>query len=249
MNFQDILNQPLPSKANAEEACLAKEDDILSDDELNEIDSMDVDMDDVDDAEDDFDPDELDEDELANLDLALGDDEADMVSKIPNVDDDPVKLSPSEAMNADDMMSSAATTLLVNDELNANERAEFVNSGEAEVAVKEGFMTDMDLNYLSENTEIATEAAKKYTNKMVIRLNLAAKRKQLFALAVNVSAAAHHDPDYIRLKKVLRMRKILRARLQQKYKGEAEQRCKIYFARLRQSKSSILSKLGKKHSK
>ena len=75
------------------------------------------------------------------------------------------------------------------------------------------------------------------------------KKKQLYALAVNVSAAAKHDPDYIKLKKVMKMRKILRAKLERKYHAEATKRMKIYFKRLSNSNSSTLSKIGKKHSK
>ena len=45
------------------------------------------------------------------------------------------------------------------------------------------------------------------------------------------------------------MRKILKARLTKKYHAEAMKRMKIYFKRLNNSKSNILSKLAKKVSK
>ena len=43
----------------------------------------------------------------------------------------------------------------------------------------------------------------------------------------------------------MKMRKILRAKLDRKYHGEATKRMKVYFARLRKSKSSTLNKLAK----
>jgi hypothetical protein len=82
---------------------------------------------------------------------------------------------------------------------------------------------------------------------MIIRLDKEAKQKQLFALAVNVSAAAHNDPDYRKLRKIMHARKILRARLEKKYRSEATKRMKIYFNRLKNSKSGFLNKIAAKH--
>ena len=89
----------------------------------------------------------------------------------------------------------------------------------------------------------------KYNKKMLIRLDKKSKMKQLYSLAVNVSACAHHDPDFIKLKKVLRVRKQLRAKLRKKYHAEAMKRMKVYYKRLTSSKSSVLSNIGKKLSK
>ena len=41
------------------------------------------------------------------------------------------------------------------------------------------------------------------------------------------------------------MRKILRAKLDRKYHGEAMKRMKVYYARLRNSKSNTLRKISK----
>lgn len=200
------------------------------------------DVSDLSDDSDDFDPDDMSDEELAALDAELSD------QAVNNVvgDEAEVDLSPDEEIQADDMMSVAATTMLVNDELNAEEKVEFAQN-HGEIAVNEGFMTETDVNELAMESGLVQEA--KYNQKMIIRLDAKSKQKQLYALAVNVSAAAHHDPDYYKLKKVMKMRKILRAKLERKYHPEATKRMKIYFARLKKSKSSVLSKIGHKYSK
>jgi hypothetical protein len=267
--FTDALNSPLPSKVNAEQPVVesteiddatATEDMDMSTDvaapgpenegaDINDAETegcegkscegSDVDMDDL----DDFDPDDMSEDELAALDAELSDGALDSVI---GDDDEEVNLSPEEEIEADDMMSVAATTLLVNDELNAEEKAAFVEN-EGETAVREGFMTETDVNEIALESGLVQEA--KYNQKMIIRLDAESKKKQLYALAVNVSAAAHGDQDFVRLKKVMKMRKILRAKLERKYHAEATKRMKIYFNRLRHSKSNALSKIGDKYSK
>ena len=260
--FSDLLNQPLPSKMmheSADDEIQEMEEDMNLDmaQPGSEIESGgngctggacehgdedDVDGSDLDDLDDDFDLDDMSDDELAALDAELG---GQMMNTVIDSDDDccEVDLTPDEEMEADDLMSMAATSMLVNDELSAEEKVEFVQN-EAEIAVEEGFMTDADVNQLAIEAGLVQEA--KYTNKMVIRLDAESKKKQLYALALNVCAAAKHDPDYVKLKKVMKMRKILRAKLARKYHSEATKRMKVYFARLRHSKTSALSKIGNK---
>ena len=147
------------------------------------------------------------------------------------------------------MMSTAATTIVVNDELNAQEKAEFLESAEQlQIAVNEGLLLESDINDMMYDLGMVTEGHK-YNKKMLIRLDKKSKMKQLYSLAVNVSACAHHDPDFIKLKKVLRVRKQLRAKLRKKYHAEAMKRMKVYYKRLTSSKSSVLSNIGKKLSK
>ena len=209
----------------------------------DEDDSADVGTDDISDISslDDFD--EYDDEELADLDRELSGDLDDAYSD----EEDEEELSSDAEMEADDMMSMAATTLLVNDELNADEKRDFVEN-EADIAMREGFMTDADVNMIiesySDNDDYFSEA--KYNKPMMIRLDAESKKKQLYALAINVCAAANNDSDYRKLKKVLRLRKILRAKLDKKYHGQAVKRMKIYFNRLRKSKSPVLSNIAKK---
>lgn len=248
--FTEALSRPLPSKL--EENVLIESEDI---DEVGEVGeegagcegSDCVNSDDLADIEassdEDFDPDNMSDEELADLDAELGDEAIDAVV---GDEDEEVNLTPDEEIEADDMMRVAATTLLVNDEMNVEEKAEFLRN-EANTVVNEGFMTESDVNEMAANLNLVQEA--NYNKKMIIRLDAESKKKQLYALAVNVSAAAHHDADYIKLKKVMKMRKILRAKLERKYHAEATKRMKIYFNRLRRSKSNSLSNMGKKYTK
>ena len=209
----------------------------------DEDDSSDVGTDDISDISslDDFD--EYDDEELADLDRELSGDLDDAYSDEENEEE----LDSDAEMEADDMMSMAATTLLVNDELNADEKRDFVEN-EADIAMREGFMTDADVNMIiesySDDDDYFSEA--KYNKPMMIRLDAESKKKQLYALAINVCAAANNDSDYRKLKKVLRLRKILRAKLDKKYHGQAVKRMKVYFNRLRKSKSPVLSNIAKK---
>lgn len=212
-------------------------------------DEDDDDMDDLDDDEDEFDPEELSDAELAALDADLG---GDTINNIADADDaEKVELDPNEEREADDMMGVAATAVLINDEMSSDEKKEFAESTrDVQIAINEGLLLESDIDTMLESVsmdEIFTEG--RYDKKMLIRLDKNAKMKQLFSLGVNVSASAHRDPDYIKYKKVLRMRKILKARLTKKYHAEAMKRMKIYFKRLNNSKSNILSKLAKKVSK
>lgn len=210
----------------------------------------DDDMDDLDDGdEDEFDPEELSDAELAALDADLG---GDTINNIADADDaEKVELDPNEEREADDMMGVAATAVLINDEMSSDEKKELAESTrDVQIAINEGLLLESDIDTMLESVsmnEIFTEG--RYDKKMLIRLDKNAKMKQLFSLGVNVSASAHRDPDYIKYKKVLRMRKILKARLTKKYHAEAMKRMKIYFKRLNNSKSNILSKLAKKVSK
>ena len=251
--FTDALNSPLPSQINSD-AIVTESEELENVDAEQDVDTegcegadceeteCDDDIEDINDDEG-FDPDNLSDEELANLDAELGND---ALNSVAGEDEGEVKLSPEEEIEADDMMSVAATTMLVRDEMNVEERANFIQN-EARTAVNEGFMTESDVNELANEIGLVQEA--NYNRKMIIRLDAESKKKQLYALAINVSAAAHNDPDYIKLKKVMKMRKILRAKLERKYHAEATKRMKVYYARLRRSKSESLSKVGNKYNK
>lgn len=195
-----------------------------------------------DDDNDNFDPDEMSDEELAELDAELSDDEADA---LVDDEDDEVELSPEEEQEADDMMGVAATTVLIKDEMNKEEQKKFIESAEdVQAAINEGLLLESDINEMASDLGLFTEK-KNYNKKMIVRLDKEAKQKQLFALAVNVSASAHNDPDYRKLKKVNRMRKILRAKLVKKYKSEATKRMKVYYKKLTTSSSGPLAAIGK----
>ena len=235
-------SEPLSAEENSGYDDLIQDDEGDTSEDCSSTEGSDTsvadDIEDIsDDGDDDLNPDDLDDDELQKLDAEL--------SGGSSNSDDEEKLTPEEEIQADDMMAVAATTFLVNDKLSGDEKKEFCSSeSETAAAVREGFMTEADINELAAECGLMTEA--RYTNKMIIRLDAESKKKQLYALAVNVSAAAHNDPDYIKLKKVMKMRKILRAKLERKYHSEATKRMKVYYNRLRNSKSNTLRKIGSK---
>ena len=209
----------------------------------DDADSDDIGTDDISDIGSLDDLDSLDDEELADLDRELSGDLDDMYAS----DDEEEELSTDAEMDADDKMSLAATALLVNDELNADEKRDFVEN-ESAIAMREGFLTDADVNMITESymSEDDYFSEAKYNKPMMIRLDAESKKKQLYALAINVCAAANNDSDYRKLKKLMRLRKILRAKLDKKYHGQAIKRMKIYFNRLRKSKSPVLSNIAKK---
>lgn len=193
---------------------------------------------------DDFDPDDLSDEELDAMDRELGDD---MIGHV--VPDEPeVSLSPDEEIQADDMMSVAATTALINKEMNTEERMEFANSDiDTSIAINEGFLLPSDVEEMKDS-ELMSEASFN-ANQNVVHLNKKARLNQLYALAVNVSAAAHNDPDYRVLRKLNYQRKVKRKALSKKYHSEALKRMRVYWKRLKASKSKPLSDLAKKYNK
>ena len=202
---------------------------------------------DAEDEDDDDDFDYMDDMSDAELDELDDDIEDDNISAV--LPDEPEeRLSADEEQQADDMMGVAATTILINNEMNAEEKAAFIESErDCQIAVNEGLLLESDINEIAESVGLVQE--KNYNKKMIIRLDKNAKMKQLYAVGINVSAASHNDPDYRKLKKVNRVRKTLRAKLRRKYHAEALKRMKIYFKRLRSSKSGPLQKLGQKFEK
>ena len=215
-------------------------------------DDDDLDLDDIEDDVDDEDNDDLDDDDLLNLDKELRDDDNTEIDDDDEDDDDDddedeVDLTPDEELKADDMMSLAATTMLVNDELNDDEKKEFAESdNDMRIAVNEGFMTESDVNDLRAVVSDVYTEGKNYNKKMIIRLDKDAKMKQLRALGIRVSAAAHRDSDYMMYKKATRIKRAKWKKLEKKYGREGEKRAKIYFNRLRNSKSNVLSSVAKK---
>lgn len=235
MSFKDLLNSPLPSqvKENAEDNAddIIAANDELSTDEINDMAG--------DNDNDDF-GDELTDDDLKLLAKDLEDETVDTLAG----DEEEIELTPEEEREADDTMALVATSMIVNDELNGDEKEKFITD-EGEVAVKEGFVSETDLLIMSKDLGLVKEGA--YNKKMIIRLDKESRMKQLFALGVRVSASAKNDPDYIKYKKILRMKKIYQKKLEKKYKTEAIKRMKVWWKRLSTSKSSTLKKIAQKN--
>lgn len=269
-NFSDLLNQPLPSSVfeSTEDTTELDEDTVMEAEDFDDLFSLEEDcckededdsplFDSEDDDDDELEDDDRDEDEDDDLesDLAkLTDDELDQLEQdISDSDIDdlagdatPVDLTPEEEAEADELMSVAATTELIRSEMNPEDRAKFVESvDDIKRAVQEGFLLESDIDALYESVQPITEATW-YATKQRIQLGKEARMKQLWTVAVQVSARAHNDPDYRKLQKVYKLKRLYRSRLEKKYNAEAKKRMRVYIARLKKSKSKPLNDLGKK---
>lgn len=235
--FDDLLNKSLPSKQKSMEES--------ADDLTLEFGDDDDDIDNIDDTEldseldainiDDIDTDDVTEDELA----AISDDEAEDDGTEEELDAD-------EAHDADAMMGLVATPVLLDDELKDEATMEaFIN--EFPIAVTEGLLLESDADEFFESSvdDLFTEK-KIFANKTRVQLDEKDRRKQLFEVGVQASARAKNDPLYWKLQKCYKLERTIKAKLRQKYRGEALKRVKAYIKRLKSSSSSILSALGKK---
>lgn len=212
--------------------------------------------DDLDDLEDDDDEDEEDDEDIADDISDLSDEELrtlahdleDMDTEEPGEGEDEVQLTPDEEIQADDMMSVAGAASLIRNELNVEERTAFLeNATDVQIAMAEGFLNEPLVLSIKESVEPITEA--KMYNKTTVHFSKKARMAQLHSLAVLVSARAHNDPDYIKYKKACKLKKIYKAKMGQKYESEARKRVRVMFARMKNSKSSLMKKLGDKMKK
>lgn len=273
MSFADLLNKPLPSKTTYTESSdefsgtstigstVGQGNPILagkptsdesrsaflkaspaavqeSDESEAELDS--AELDDIDNGDlEDIDLSELSDEELAQLEEDISDSDIDDA-----VGDEPeITLTPEEEKEADDLMGVAATTELIKSELSAEEQCKFYESVDAKIAVFENLLLESDLYTTDSN--VVTEGTRRIFQKTRVQFSKKDRMAQLFAVAVNVSAKAHNDPLYTKYQKILRIRRITRAKLRKKYRGEAVRRMKIYYQRLKNSKSPVLNKVAK----
>lgn len=273
MSFADLLNKPLPSKTTYTESSdefsgtstigstVGQGNPILagkptsdesrsaflkaspaavqeSDESEAELDS--AELDDIDGGDlEDIDLSELSDEELAQLEEDISDSDIDDA-----VGDEPeITLTPEEEKEADDLMGVAATTELIKSELSAEEQCKFYESVDAKIAVFENLLLESDLYTADSN--VVTEGTRRIFQKTRVQFSKKDRMAQLFAVAVNVSAKAHNDPLYTKYQKILRIRRITRAKLRKKYRSEAIRRMKIYYQRLKNSKSPVLNKVAK----
>lgn len=262
MSFADLLNKPLPSKTytestddvgtglgNNEEVDTsiaagltpvgpkASSSVLESDESESELDATDLEG--LEDDLDDIDLADLSDEELAKLEEDISDSDIDDA-----VGDEPeVSLSPEEEREADDMMGVAATTELIKSELSAEDQQKFYESVDAKIAVFENLLMESDL--YNRSGDVVTEGTRRIFQKTRVQFSKKDRLAQLFAVAVNVSAKSHNDPLYTKYQKILRIRRITRAKLRKKYRSEAIRRMKVYYQRLKNSKSPVLNKVAK----
>lgn len=230
-NFEEILKQELPSKRRAmlespelDEDCLGSEcGPMTTEDPLDDID-IEKDLEDID---------------ISELDDVSEDD-------LMAVDDDEVELSDDEEVEADKITALVATPILLDKELTESETLESFMD-EFPTIVAEGFMLESDIDdYLETDVDDLMTEARIFANKTRVQLDEKDRRKQLFEVGVQASARAANDPTYWKLQKCYKLERIYKAKLRQKYRGEALKRVKAYIKRLKSSSSKILSGLSKK---
>lgn len=154
-------------------------------------------------------------------------------------DDIPEPLEGPDDRKADNLMAMAATPMILRDELTAEESAQFYESEEGEIAISEGLILESELSELFEEGVFANP------NKP-FKLTKKARMRQLYELSVQIEARLHNDPIYSKLQKAYAIERKCKAALRQKYHPLALRRSKIYLKRLMNSKSGVLSKIGKK---
>ena len=225
-NFDEFLNQELPSKRNKTmiESPELERNEMGIEDSLDDID-IEKDLEDIDISE----LDDVSEDDLVAVD-----------------DDDEAELSDDEEVEADKITALVATPILLDKELNESAALEsFLN--DFQIAVAEGFVMESDIdNYIQTDVDELMTEARIFANKTRVQLDEKDRRKQLFEVGVQASARAASDPLYWKLQKCYKLERELKAKLRQKYRGEALKRVKAYIKRLKSSSSKILSGLGKK---
>lgn len=187
-------------------------------------------------------------------DSSLGDGEDDSTYTPISVDDDTPAppVSKEKDVEGDKMMAMVATPMVLDDTLTQEEAKDFCESGDAEIAVNEGFLMESDLSMMlaelsaSSNTSVFTEGGKFATGKQKFKMTKKAKLKQLFELSLQIEARQHHDPYYPKIQKAYKIEREIKAGWRKRYGALAAKRAKKYLKALMMSKSKTLKTAGKR---
>lgn len=187
-------------------------------------------------------------------DSSLGDGEDDSTYTPISVDDatPAPPVSKEKDVEGDKMMAMVATPLVLDDTLTQEEAKDFCESGDAEIAVNEGFLMESDLSMMlaelsaSSNTSVFTEGGKFATGKQKFKMTKKAKLKQLFELSLQIEARQHHDPYYPKIQKAYKIEREIKAGWRKRYGALAAKRAKRYLKALMMSKSKTLKTAGKR---
>ena len=239
MAFADLLNRPLPSRVRKEEqSVLESVDGLVTESELDEILGTGSEEETPEDAGDNV------------LDIDHADDDDDDDDDEPDDDDndkEEVELSPEESDEAERILNLVATPVVLKDVLGDDAVKEFAESGDLEIAINEGLMTESGELGLELDNDLFTES--RFVPKTKVKFSLKDRLSQLFEISVLSCARAHRDPKYTKLVKIQKARRILKNDLRARYKSEAMKKAKGYLARLKKSKSNVLSDIAKKFTK
>ena len=241
-----------------EEGCDTEEDgidDIMS----NILNSDDEPEDDDDDEDDEDDDDDIDADledleREVNVNGSLQDVDPD--NHIPVSVDDPTPAKPVEGQadeDADRMLAICATPTVLDDTLTVEEAVEFIESGDADIAVSEGLMLESDLTAmladLSDDNGEFTEAVKFANPNQKFKMTKKARLRQLYELSLQIEARAHRDPYYPKIQKAYKIERTIKEGWRKRYGSLAMRRAKRYLKALMTSKSPTMQKAAKRLTK
>lgn len=238
-NMEELLNQPLPSQV---ESFSEGFDDLLDPDDIGLDGGEDFDNFNADDISGgiDFEDDDLD---IDPHEIPPEEDELPDVTSV----DDPTPAEPLEGeedLAADKMMNVVATPELINDTLSIQECSDFIESGEYQIAVNEGLILESDIETMIADmgrTQLFTEGVFASPNQK-FKMTKKAKFNQLFEIALQVEARAHHDPYVKTLDKAYAVERRIKAGWRKRYGKLAYKRAMNYLKNLIKSKSNTLKK-------
>lgn len=234
-------------------------DDIMNADE-DEVPTDDDDEDDGDGSENDsdIDADLADLEREVDVNGSLPDDDGldDGDDYTPQSVDDPTPAKPVTGQadeDADRMLAICATPTILDNTLTVEEAVEFIESGDADIAVNEGLMLESDLASmlaeLSDDHGDFTEAVKFASPGKKYMMTKKARLKQLFELSLQIEARAHHDPYYPKIQKAYKIERTIKQGWRKRYGNLAMKRAKRYLKALMTSKSPTLKKAAKRITK
>lgn len=256
-SLDTLLNDPSPSAAESDlfeesdDFDFSKDlddgmDDFEEDDDDMDFDDIDDDFDDTDDNDDDVD------DDLYDLEAELGvngglEDDDDEDTFIPTAVDDPTpapELSPEEDKDADRSLAMVATPIVLNETLTAEEAAEFVENGEADIAVSEGIMMESAMvDMLNDLAQSDFMEAGVFANpKQKYKMTKKARFNQLYELSLQIEARHHNDPYYKKLQKAYKIERTIKKGFRKRYHALAVKRARRYLKKISMSKSPIMRK-------
>lgn len=165
--------------------------------------------------------------------------------------DDPTPAPPLEGeadQDADNMMAIIATPMIINDAMTVQEAADFLESGDAEIAVSEDLLLESAMDEMIGDIfggdQAYTESVFASPNKP-FKMTKKARFNQLYELSLQIEARAHHDPFVPRIEKAYKIEREIKAGWRQRYGALAKKRAMKYLKRIMRSNSSGLKKAAK----
>ena len=235
-------------------ADLGEEDQV--DSELSDLEGLLSVGNDDDDDDEDEDDDEEDENPCAGGECdEEGEDDIPVDPSLAVSVDDPTPAPPLEGeddQDADNMMAIVATPMVLNDALTVEEAQDFIESGDADIAISEDLMCESALHEMMEDIFGGSTGDTAYTESVFAspnkpyKMTKKARFNQLYELSLQIEARAHHDPYVPRIEKAYRIERQIKAGWRKRYGQLAYKRAKKYLKKLMNSKSSGLKKAAKR---